>query len=586
MLKKTPLYQITLLILGVLFFILNYYTPFQHDDYAYAFNYDENSAIVRPTNIPISGIFDIFTSQYWHYICVNGRFFTHIIVQLFCGLFGKAIFNIISSIVFICGIHLIVKYINCNNVNKSIIAIIIFSCLISFIPDFGQTFLWLSGSVNYMWASFATLFIIMIFNRTLSLQKDRSKYYPILFISGLFLCWMQESISIGLGCVTFLYLIRYKRHKLNKSTIILILGIVLGTALLIFTPANFMRIGNEEVISKDLTIIQLFFVRILNIIFFIHNQKVVLLLIIILCCLRLFKRKIYQSIFNENRILILTILFDIIFIFALGKPDARIGVGISLFSMILILKILSNYSIYINKHLKCLIVFVFILKGTNSYINAVEETHRYYNYKIGEITKLINAPNEAIIKNIDLDKTGKYIYYNCFSPDKYNFHNKPRAVYYGKTYMQSIPTEIYSRYINNDILHETTCLNYISNDTISATNIYSLPDNSYWIIPIDSKFDNPTNKKLKIIGYNDNINTTLTSKQKILNTLFGFTYNQPEVATGFILTLNNHSYLIFPALQSTTKIELQLNTTDSTYNICFQKQFEYNEKNIDNNSGI
>lgn len=568
--SKIPFYQITLLFLGVLFFILNYYTPFQHDDYAYAFNYDENSAIVRPTNIPISDISDIFTSQYWHYLCVNGRFFTHIIVQLFCGLLGKAIFNIISSIVFICGIHLIVKYINCNYVNKSILAIIVFSCLISFIPDFGLTFLWLSGSVNYMWASFATLFIIILFNRTLSLSKDRPKYYSFLFLSGLFLCWMQESISIGLGCVAFLYLIRYKRHKLNKSTLILILGIVSGTALLILTPANFMRIGNDEVISKDLTIIQLFFGRIINIIFFILNQKIVLFLLIILCCLRLFKRKIYHSIFNENKILILTLLFDIIFIFALGKPDARIGVGISLFSMILLLKMLFNCSIYMNKYLKYLIVFVLILKGTNSYINAIDQTHRYYNYKLGEITKLINAPNEAIIESLHYNKEQTFAYYCDFAPDKYNFHNKPRAVYYGKTYMQSIPTEIYSRYMNNDMLHETICLNYISNDTISATNIYSLPDNSYWIIPIDYKFDNPTNKELRIIGYNDNINTTLTSKQKIFNTLF--TYNQPQISViGFILTSNCKSYLIFPALQSTDKIELQLNTTDSTYNICFHK---------------
>lgn len=563
--SKISFYQITLLFLGILFFILNYYTPFQHDDYAYAFNYDANSAIERPTNIPISDLSDILTSQYWHYLCVNGRFFTHIIVQLFCGLLGKGIFNIISSIIFICGINLIVKYINCNYINKSILAVLFFTCLLIFIPDFGLTFLWISGAINYMWASFATLFLILILNKAISNKKIQ--YFPyLIFLLSLFFSWMQESVSVGLGCVSFIYLIKY-RHDLTKTSIYLISGIIIGSALLIFSPANFIRISSEGITTtaENSTIIQLIFSRIHLFIIFILNQHAVLLFIISIIVLRILKRKLYTTFINENRTLILIIIFNSLFIFALGKPDARIGTGITLFSIILLLKLILYFSIYLNKYLRYLIVFVFILKGTNTYINAVNQVYNYNVYKTEQTNKLINAPHEAIIERSHYNKGQTFVYYCDFAPDKYNFHNKPRAKYYDKSYMQSLPTEIYSRYKNGDLLSETKHLNYISCDTISVIDIYSLPDNSYWIIPIEKKFDNLQNKELKITGYDStSINTHLTQKQKILNTLFGFTYNQPQTVTGFILSINNNSYLIFPGLPSTNKIEFALNDENKT----------------------
>lgn len=73
---------VTLLITGILFYIMNIYTPLFADDYDYSFSFASGERITSVMQIP--------NSQREHYFRVNGRFTTHTIAQLFL-LFGKKI---------------------------------------------------------------------------------------------------------------------------------------------------------------------------------------------------------------------------------------------------------------------------------------------------------------------------------------------------------------------------------------------------------------------------------------------------------------------------------------------------------------
>ena len=86
-------------IVGILFFLLNYFTPLLHDDLAYLYQFGPK-AEVRPTNLPVQNLADVFRSQYYHYLDVNGRFTSHFLLQLLL-LFGKNIFNIFNVLVFL-----------------------------------------------------------------------------------------------------------------------------------------------------------------------------------------------------------------------------------------------------------------------------------------------------------------------------------------------------------------------------------------------------------------------------------------------------------------------------------------------------
>ena len=95
--KNKILIITTLLLIGIAFWVLNFLTPEYNDDYFYKFIFDGDNANV---NMPITSLEDVMFSQYNHYFNMNGRAIVHVVVQLFSGMWGKPIFNVINSLVF------------------------------------------------------------------------------------------------------------------------------------------------------------------------------------------------------------------------------------------------------------------------------------------------------------------------------------------------------------------------------------------------------------------------------------------------------------------------------------------------------
>lgn len=77
------------MVIGFLFFLLNYYTPLYGDDYSYSFSF--------LTGERITSVSQIFSSQLGHYQNTNGRSITHSLAQLFL-LIGDDLFNYINAL--------------------------------------------------------------------------------------------------------------------------------------------------------------------------------------------------------------------------------------------------------------------------------------------------------------------------------------------------------------------------------------------------------------------------------------------------------------------------------------------------------
>lgn len=250
---------ILLLILAICIYILNLYYPFIHDDYAYHYIYGNNSNIIRPTSTPISSVTDILYSQYNHYKYVNGRFPSHFIVQLFAGLTGKSLFNIINTIILIFYCILFTK-IAIGKLN--IISILIpFSLILFNIPFPGQTIFWLTGAINYLWTTTFSLFILYYINK--SPDKINTLIGIFFIIFSFFTGWMNESVSIPVAGGMFIYyLTKYK--QLTNYQKVIIISYCFGCALIIFAPGTTSRLetGNEIQISSN--IITFLFTRFWN----------------------------------------------------------------------------------------------------------------------------------------------------------------------------------------------------------------------------------------------------------------------------------------------------------------------------------
>ena len=388
-----------LTIVGILMYILNMYYPFIHDDYAYHYIYGENSYTIRPSSTPINSIADILYSQYNHYMYVNGRFPSHFVIQLFAGIIGKPIFNIVNTIILIFYCILFTK-IAIGRFN--IISILIPFTLILFNAPFpGQTIFWLTGAINYLWTTTFSLSILYYINKS----SDRiSTPIGLIFIIFSFLTgWMNESVSIPVAGGLFIYfLVKYKQLNIyQKATI---LSYCIGCALIIFAPGTYSRIetGNEIQISSN--IITFLFTRFWN--YLLYSIKYPISIIVIICIVvtLIAKTEKTTNFIKKELLYIYTFSFSTLFLWLLNMNEDRIYFFYVILSWILFIKYIRfyiNFKYNIQNNKWKIVTYTLILISSFGYYNTLKSIKEYYKYNNTIINMIEFSPAYCFIKQLN-----------------------------------------------------------------------------------------------------------------------------------------------------------------------------------------
>lgn len=249
---STGIFLILLVIYFVEIFHLNRHTTMLADDYSYSF--------VFGTEQRISNFSDIIKSQYIHYFKWGGRIVAHSLAQLFL-MKEKIVFDILNSIAFV--LLIIVLYLHSVG-NKKVypaVLLMIGFCLYSFTPAFGQNFLWIVGSCNYLWGSLLSLGYLLPYRFQL---QDR---YPVMknkllilvySLLGIFCSWTNENVGVSLVFLILLcnYMCFVKYRKLYLWGIAGLLGSIVGVILMISAPGNYARLSS----TGDFSIVKNFFI--------------------------------------------------------------------------------------------------------------------------------------------------------------------------------------------------------------------------------------------------------------------------------------------------------------------------------------
>ena len=114
------------------------------DDFTYVHSFQSGEQI--------TSVFQIFPSMIGHAKGLNGRIFAHFFVQLFVFL-PPICFDFVNAGIFVCLIIVINCYLNtfnCTFFQKLLLGIGSFAAIWVFPLDFGEVFLWLAGSCNYL----------------------------------------------------------------------------------------------------------------------------------------------------------------------------------------------------------------------------------------------------------------------------------------------------------------------------------------------------------------------------------------------------------------------------------------------------
>ena len=307
---------VCLVIVAILMYGFNRFTPLFCDDWHYVF--------IFGTQDPIRSLGDIFKSQLAHYSEFNGRYLVHCLVQLFDGILGKGVFNVANALVFalfLYGIALVTS--SDKNHYYKIISIAFFFIFV-LMSGFKYVFLWMSGSFNYLWVGSALLF----FHYLIEKEKTASGTAIPLFMFGIVCGWSNEALAVGLGAAYFVYFM-FHRDRLSRHRIWMLAGFYLGALFLVFSPASVHRAMDTA--AKGISIMD----RLVNM----QNLRIFFVLLALIV-VKLFSAKKFLEWVKREQLLILATLLTFIFILFTGFYYSHSRFGIELFSLLLILRMI------------------------------------------------------------------------------------------------------------------------------------------------------------------------------------------------------------------------------------------------------
>ena len=169
--------QLPLLLFCLGFFAMmllcNHWTHLIADDYRYCFSYADDTRI--------ESIAQIFPSMAAHRQSMNGRVVPHFLVQLFLML-PKGVFDLVNSLFFVLLVWLLHTLAVGRGLPNPVLLTLLFFAFWAFQPDFGQVFLWLTGSVNYLWCGVFSLLWLLPLVRRFRDETEPGMAARILFV--------------------------------------------------------------------------------------------------------------------------------------------------------------------------------------------------------------------------------------------------------------------------------------------------------------------------------------------------------------------------------------------------------------------
>ena len=154
-------------------FLCNHWTDLIADDYRYCFSYADDTRI--------ESVAQIFPSMAAHRHSMNGRVVPHFLVQLFLML-PKGVFDVVNALFFALLVWLLHELAVGKGLPNPVLACVLFFAFWAFQPDFGQVFLWLTGSVNYLWCGVFSLLWLLPMVKSFRDDKEPGRVLRVLYV--------------------------------------------------------------------------------------------------------------------------------------------------------------------------------------------------------------------------------------------------------------------------------------------------------------------------------------------------------------------------------------------------------------------
>ena len=322
---------IIMAIVVLAFYALNFFSSQYHDDFVYKFMITGGASDYSHR---IGSIGDIIRSQVDHYFTVNGRSIVHFFVQLFTGLLGKQVFNVFNALVFAVFVWLLKLNLTRRSAlraNGFAIAVVVTMTLL--LPRFKDTFLWMTGSINYLWSSTVILAFLLYYDNKRQQPVDASLAWilPLAFLAG----WTHEGISLPLALsLVFFSLLQFKQSY-RQQGLWMALFLLGGACVAALSPGTFSRLGEGSEIA-----VSTIGVRIKSGLTLYAKLRLIYLAIIITVVAWVKDRQALKQAIVNNNYLIGAIVLAGGIVLMCGLSSTRTAFGLELFSMVFTIRLL------------------------------------------------------------------------------------------------------------------------------------------------------------------------------------------------------------------------------------------------------
>ena len=478
-------YWVLLLLACAVFFAMNVYTTLKEDDLAYS--------LIEGEWTHMRSLADFFRSQYCHYLTVNGRT-SDIFSQIFCGLLGKPVFNVLNTLVFGLMLHLLSLL--CTG-RRSIMVVAMFLAFFGCcFPIPGETMLWLSGSCNYMWATTLSLLVVyyLLNHRNSRVGWGKGILLVLLsIIAGSF----NEATSLGFFAGLFLYYL-FNRDKIDRTVVLVLAGYLLGIMIIAVCPATWNRASSGYIVV-DLGLKELLASR-----WYIFHEKVMRfytpVLAIIVGLVALFwkgGRSLKKSPWTYIFLCLLVILF------ALGIVQERPYTSLATVGFVVVAigvdTLLERWPL---ARIAVALVGVALFAYTSNF--ALQALRAYKAYDDQVVEEIVSSPSQAVLRERKFD-----IYSRFIRPMKYvstDFFDRELVYrgYYEKENVQFVSDSIYNRYHSGRLLDGATVMPWIIDRKDLADTVLSFPGQDYMAIVLKVDSLPPTYQGARYYFYEQN----------------------------------------------------------------------------------
>lgn len=225
-------------VIAVLSLVWNLLTEWHLDGVEYQFMFPEDFSSFDPDK-HIETFRDVVVSQRNHYFIQHGRYITHFLIQLYTGLWGKAIFAISNALVWMLLPWLSLKVthvrITLSNACISCSLMILLFFYLHANPSF---------QINYVWMSALLAIFLLIFFDGRAPRYGLWSYVGIALLSVVFGNG-NESFSFAVGSGLLAYAI-VRRFKLMPRQWVAGLFLLLGTVIILASPGTWARVEHNN----------------------------------------------------------------------------------------------------------------------------------------------------------------------------------------------------------------------------------------------------------------------------------------------------------------------------------------------------